>query len=58
MKVIRFKDDNTKLQVSGLGVISNSNITQQKYDYLIRLNEKHAELFEIVEEPETKKTKS
>jgi hypothetical protein len=60
--MIRFKDPNTVLIANGVGRIDNSNITQEKYEVLCKINPKHAEFFEEapdnIAEKKTSKTKS
>ena len=55
-KIVRFKDDNTLLNVSGIGSIDRNNITLDLYERIIKLSDGHAKYFTVTEsEPEKPK---
>lgn len=49
---IKLKSDHTSLNVFGVGLITNDNITKELYDRVVGINPRHADYFEVTEESE------
>jgi hypothetical protein len=59
IKSVQFKNPSMRLSVPGMGIITNDNITPEKYSRLINLSPAHADLFEVKEDDQLKeKSKS
>ena len=44
-KSVKLKNPNSRLRVFGLGIVDSDNLTYEKYEYMMKLNPKHADQF-------------
>ena len=44
-QTVKFKNPDSRMVVSGFGVIDSNNLTLEKYEYLIKLSPAHADQF-------------
>lgn len=51
MRTVRFKQPSGSITIGGQR-FDNSNITPERYDALVAINEGHKELFEVTDEEE------
>lgn len=52
-KTIKFKTLGNQINIGGR-IIAGHNLTEEVYDELIRIAPSHADLFEVIEEPDVK----
>jgi hypothetical protein len=57
-KKVKLKNPHSRLRVFGFGIIDSANLTYEKYEYLLKLNPKHADQFVVSDtaEPSAKES--